>query len=99
LLPQFAAIVAAEDTPRSKPAPDPYLRAVELLRATAGADLKSADCIAIEDSRWGLESARAAGLKTVAVGQTYEPATLDADLSIASIAALDLHLFASAFAP
>jgi HAD superfamily hydrolase (TIGR01509 family) len=59
--------------------------------------LPSADCIAIEDSRWGLESARAAGLKTVAVGQTYATGTLDADLSIASIAALDLHLFASAF--
>jgi beta-phosphoglucomutase-like phosphatase (HAD superfamily) len=93
---QFTAIVAAEDTARSKPAPDPYRRAVELLRAAA-ADLVPAECIAIEDSRWGLESARAAGLKTVAVGQTYDTRALDADLSIESIAALDLHLFASLF--
>src|SRR5579885_2049751 len=31
LTPLFAAIVAAEDTPRSKPAPDPYVLAVERL--------------------------------------------------------------------
>jgi len=93
----FTAIVAAEDTARSKPAPDPYLRAVECVRASIGAPLDAADCIAIEDSRWGLESARAAGLKTVAVGQTYDTATLSADLAMPSIAALDLHRFASLF--
>ena len=32
----FAAIVAAEDTPPSKPAPDPYQRAVALLSAAVG---------------------------------------------------------------
>ena len=50
-----------------------------------------ADCVAIEDSRWGLESARAAGLRTVGVSQTYEPAALTgADLIIPSLDALDL---------
>ena len=93
----FAAIVAAEDTPRSKPAPDPYVRAVEMLRASTGAAIEARDCLAIEDSRWGLESARSAGLKTVAVGQTYDVRALDADLTIPSIAALDIHLFASLF--
>jgi len=97
LTPFFAAIVAAEDTLRSKPAPDPYVCAVERLGAAAGAALAPGDCLAIEDSRWGLESARAAGLRTVAVGQTYDASTLDADLLIPSIAALDLHLFASLF--
>ncbi len=93
----FTAIVAAEDTPRSKPAPDPYLRAVDCLRASMDAPLHPADCVAIEDSRWGLDSARAAGLKTVAVGQTYDADMLSADLTIPSIAALDLHRFASLF--
>jgi|SRR5579871_2746531 len=93
----FTAIVAAEDTARSKPAPDPYARAVTLVAAASGTSIEPGDCIAIEDSRWGLESARAAGLKTVAVGQTYDVRMLDADLSIPSIAALDLHLFASLF--
>jgi HAD superfamily hydrolase (TIGR01509 family) len=97
LTPLFAAIVAAEDTPRSKPAPDPYQLAVEQLGAATGQRIEPSDCLALEDSRWGLESARSAGLKTVAVAQTYDIGTLSADLAIPSIAALDLHLFASLF--
>jgi beta-phosphoglucomutase len=93
----FAAIVAAEDTARSKPSPEPYLRAVALLREAAGGDLAARDCVALEDSRWGLESARAAGLRTVAVAQTYDSTSLDADLVIPSIAQLDLHLFAKLY--
>jgi beta-phosphoglucomutase-like phosphatase (HAD superfamily) len=92
----FTAIVSAEDTPVSKPAPDPYLRAVELLATACGGGLAAADCVAIEDSRWGLESARAAGLRTVAVTQTYEAAALTgaADLIIDSLESLDLAALA-----
>jgi len=86
----FAAIVAAEDTPVSKPAPDPYLRAVELLGSVNG-PLSAADCVALEDSRWGLQSARAAGLRTVGVAQTYSPEALGpADLVIESMLAFNL---------
>jgi beta-phosphoglucomutase-like phosphatase (HAD superfamily) len=49
-------------------------------------------CVAIEDSHWGLQSARAAGLRTVAVAHTYDEAQLiDADLVIGSIDRLDLE--------
>jgi beta-phosphoglucomutase len=85
----FSVIVAAEDTALSKPDPDPYLRAVQLLGNTLQG-LASADCVAIEDSPWGLRSARAAGLRTIAVAQTYGPAALDADLVIASLDELDV---------
>jgi beta-phosphoglucomutase len=92
----FTAIVAAEDTPISKPAPDPYLRALALLGAACGDRLAASDCVAIEDSRWGLESARAAGLRTVAVTQTYEASALidAADLVIESLEAMDLAALA-----
>jgi len=88
----FTAIVAAEDTPVSKPAPDPYRRAVALLSAACGGTLAAGDCVAVEDSLWGLQSARAAGLRTVAVTNTYEAAAFDgaADLVIESLASLDL---------
>jgi beta-phosphoglucomutase len=86
----FSAIVAAEDTAASKPAPDPYLRAVEQLATALRAPLPPGDCVAIEDSPWGLRSARAAGLHTVAVAHTYEAAALDADLVIASLDDLDI---------
>jgi beta-phosphoglucomutase len=89
----FAAIIGADDTPLSKPAPDPYLHAVAALCAAAGTTIAPSECVAIEDSRWGLESAKAAGLHTVAVAQTYEPGELPlADLVIPSIAALDLNV-------
>jgi len=90
----FTALVAAEDTPVSKPAPDPYLRAVRLLAPACGGHLRSSDCIAIEDSHWGLQSARAAGLRTVAVSNTYSAGELVADLTIASLEAMDLDLLA-----
>ena len=87
----FTAIVAAEDTPVSKPAPEPYLRAVQLLGQRLG-ELDAGDCVALEDSRWGLQSARAAGLRTVGVAHTYERSALrEADLVIDTIGALDLH--------
>jgi HAD superfamily hydrolase (TIGR01509 family) len=90
LLGHFAAIVAAEDTPVSKPAPDPYLHALTGLAAAAGPGLLARECVAIEDSRWGLESARAAGLRTVAVTNTYGADQLVADLTISSLDAMDL---------
>jgi len=61
----FKFIVAAGDTDLTKPAPDPYLRAAELH------DVPPAACVAIEDSHWGLESARAAGMRTIAITHTY----------------------------
>jgi beta-phosphoglucomutase len=67
-------IVASGDTPRSKPAPDPYRRAAELH------GLPPEACLAIEDSRWGIESAVAAGLRCVGVTHSYparELATAD----------------------
>ena len=91
----FTAIVAAEDTPVSKPAPDPYLRALAQLAPAFADRLDASDCVAIEDSRWGLQSARAAGLRTVAVTNTYEARALtDADLTISSLTALDLDALA-----
>jgi len=88
----FTAIVAAEDAPVSKPAPDPYLHALALLSRAAGANLRGAECVAIEDSVWGLASARSAGLKTVGVTHTYEASALaTADLVIGNIDALDIE--------
>jgi beta-phosphoglucomutase len=97
LLECFAVIVAAEDTAVSKPAPDPYLRAVALLTPHTGGVLHASDCLAIEDSHWGLDSARAAGLRTVAVTNTYRASQLAADLIIPSLLDVDLTVFRQLF--
>jgi beta-phosphoglucomutase len=74
LLELVPVIVAAGDTARSKPAPDPYARALERLTRRAGRRLDPSRVVAIEDSRLGLQSARAAGLRTLGLTTSY-PAT------------------------
>jgi beta-phosphoglucomutase len=86
----FAAVVSADDTAKSKPAPDPYLRVVAQLDAACGGQLAARECVAIEDSRWGLESARTAGLKTVGISHTYDARTLSADLVIDALDRLEI---------
>jgi beta-phosphoglucomutase len=76
----FRFIVAAGDTPAGKPAPDPYRRAAELH------GMAPARCLAIEDSRWGIVSAKSAGLRCVGITQSYLAHELaDADAIIASL--------------
>jgi HAD superfamily hydrolase (TIGR01509 family) len=67
----FAAVVAAGDTPASKPDPAPYSKAVELLRQMTGDSLQAGECVAVEDSHWGLVSAKHAGLRTLAITHSY----------------------------
>ena len=87
----FSAIVASGDTPQSKPSPAPYLLAVERLRQASGRDLDPGRSVAIEDSRWGLESARGAGLRCVGVTNSYPAAELDgAELVVDGLGALTL---------
>jgi beta-phosphoglucomutase len=87
----FKFIVAAGDTDHTKPAPDPYLLAATLHGVPPAA------CVAIEDSRWGLESARAAGMRTIAVTHTYprEALTGAADRVVDSLAEITRELVAS----
>ncbi len=76
----FRFIVGAGDTPNSKPAPDPYLRAAELH------GIPASECVAIEDSRWGIESAKTAGMKCVGITNTYPASELTtADRVISSL--------------
>jgi beta-phosphoglucomutase-like phosphatase (HAD superfamily) len=85
----FRAIVGAGETMRGKPAPDPYMRALELLSANgclrepAPYALLAAGSVAIEDSRWGIASAKAAGLRTIGITNSYAAGDLaDADLIV-----------------
>jgi len=65
----FAAIVAADDVTRAKPAPDVYEEAVR--RISGDSEPVWERYVAIEDSQWGLESARAAGLRRIGITHTY----------------------------
>jgi len=89
----FPVIVGADQTTRSKPDPEPYQTAFARLRSITGQDLIPWRSVAIEDSRWGLLSARGADLRCVAVTNTYAAAELsaDAELVVAGLQALTLE--------
>lgn len=57
----FDAVVCGDEVNNTKPHPEPYLAAAELLRAPIDR------CVAIEDSPTGIASARAAGAAVIAV--------------------------------
>ena len=86
----FRFIVASGDTREGKPAPDPYRRAAELH------GVPPSGCLAIEDSRWGIESAKSAGLWCIGITNTYPPQELAvADHVIATLDELTPALIAS----
>ncbi len=77
---------SAMDEARGKPAPDVYLTAARRLGVAA------AQCLAVEDSLNGLASARAAGMRCVAVPDPLlaaDPRYRDADLVLRSLTDLD----------
>ena len=63
-------IFSAEDVPAGKPAPDLLLHAAEQLAATP------ARCVVVEDSRSGVQAARAAGMRVLAFAGGLSPREL-----------------------
>ena len=79
----FSAVIAGEDVSNGKPHPDIYILAAERLGVSPSA------CVAIEDSRYGIAAAKAAGMRTVGVLTRYTTARdLPADLVVNSVAEL-----------
>lgn len=79
-LPVPGVLVCAEDVLHGKPSPDVYL----LAAAELGVD--PADCVVIEDAPAGVEAARAAGMRVVALTTTHRIEELSADACTASLA-------------
>jgi HAD superfamily hydrolase (TIGR01509 family) len=63
-------IFSADDVARGKPAPDLFLHAAERMA------VEPAACVVVEDSRSGVEAARAAGMRALAYAGGLSPAEL-----------------------
>jgi HAD superfamily hydrolase (TIGR01509 family) len=61
ILPYFNFYLTVEDYEKAKPAPEPYLKAVEK------SGFMPAECLVVEDSERGLMAAAAAGLRCIVV--------------------------------
>jgi HAD superfamily hydrolase (TIGR01509 family) len=86
----FAATVSSEEVAHGKPAPDVYLEAARRLGVAA------TRCTAVEDSHGGIRSAKAAGMRVIAIpNPTYPPdaaSLAQADVTIGSLAELTAEL-------
>jgi len=72
LSPFFAVIVSAEQIKKGKPHPDGFLLTLQKLNNNRQALITAEQCVVIEDSHWGLEAAKKAGMHTVAVTNSYD---------------------------
>jgi beta-phosphoglucomutase len=104
LLNLFSVFVSAEPGLKHKPAPDCYLRGLDLLNAQRRADrhlpLLARECLVIEDAPPGVAAAGAAGMRTIGVTNTVSEKDLraaGADVVSASLADWNVdavhHLF------
>jgi HAD superfamily hydrolase (TIGR01509 family) len=67
LLERFQAVVGGDQVQNSKPAPDIYLKAAEVLNARPSA------CLALEDSENGVRAAVGAGMTVVQIPDLVQP--------------------------
>jgi putative hydrolase of the HAD superfamily len=88
LMSYFEKIVTGDEVPkgRTKPHPDIFLRALQVLQ------LPASDALVLEDSPNGIKAAHAAGLRVVGVpNPVTAPLELDADLVLSSLAEMPLE--------
>jgi HAD superfamily hydrolase (TIGR01509 family) len=86
LEPYFDATVSSEEVAHGKPAPDVYLEASRRL------EVEPTHCAAVEDSHGGIRSAKAAGMRVIAIpNPSYPPdeeSLAQADVALDSLADL-----------
>lgn len=83
----FDAVVTGNDVTEGKPSPEPYLKAVNILR------VRKNECIVIENAPLGVESAKLAGLYCIAIPTYVEPKRLEgADIVLPNHAALKEYI-------
>jgi beta-phosphoglucomutase len=80
LTPLFSIVVTAEDASACKPSPDCYLTGLAKMNEKRQHERKlpllPSECLAIEDSPPGIESARAAGMRTLGITNTVSETAL-----------------------
>ena len=85
--PYFRVVVNGDEVSRPKPDPEIYLKAAQKL------ECDPAGCVAFEDSFPGIEAAKNAGMKCVAIASTFPLEQLQAtgaDLALSSFEQIDL---------
>lgn len=82
---ELDCVLSGDDVEKGKPDPEPFLTAARAL------GVRPVECVVVEDSLNGIEAARRAGMKCIAVGTSFSRKTLlekSPDLIIGGISAL-----------
>jgi len=69
-LPVPEVLISADDVVNGKPNPEPYLKGAAQL------NMKTAECLVVEDAPAGIDAGHAAGMKVVALMTTYPASAL-----------------------
>jgi beta-phosphoglucomutase len=90
----FQIIVSAEEVSRGKPDPEGYLRALEEINRgrNEGEILSASECLVIEDTLAGIESAHRAGMKCLAITNSYSVAELEPAADLVAVTLENLPL-------
>lgn len=80
----FATMVTADDVAEGKPSPRCYLLALSRLALVMKEEMKPSRCVAIEDTPAGIVAAKRAGLRIIAVQNTYSKRQLTGAWKIVS---------------
>ena len=85
-LPLPERFVTADDVENGKPHPEAYLRGAEILGASPEA------CVVVEDAPAGVQAAKAAGMRVVAVATTHREEELhEADVVVGALSDIRVH--------
>jgi beta-phosphoglucomutase family hydrolase len=88
----FTAVVSGDDVKLGKPSPQIFLESARRLGASPDR------CVVFEDAKVGVTAGKAAGMKVVAVTNTYPPEELkDADLIIDSLERISIDILEKLF--
>jgi HAD superfamily hydrolase (TIGR01509 family) len=94
----FQAVVAAEDVTRGKPDPEPFLKALAEINRFRASAVPSADSLVVEDSIHGVHAAHEAGMRCLAVTNSYPGEKLSrADAVVASMEDVELAMLEELF--
>lgn len=82
----FREIIAAEDVAACKPDPEGYVKALAALNTNLSDRIQPGECLVIEDSIAGIEAAKLAGMRCLAVTNSYDANDLaNADLIVTTL--------------
>ena len=78
----FEVVITADDVKNGKPSPEGYTLTLKKLNTITNTDIKPSEVIVIEDSHWGIEAGKAAGMIVAAVTNSYKKEELTGEADI-----------------